>query len=127
VSGHGHASPRRSLLTCGCQSELTQRCQPRDSLENEQMEGALSPSDASADLISSRFSTWQRREEMYLDLRPPGSPRGLVTTLACWRVLGTERFATWRRDEPGPSSAVAKCFASQALLGGGEQGEARRG
>lgn len=50
-----HASPRQSLLTRGCQSEITRCYQPRDSLVSEQMEGALSPSDAGTDLISSHF------------------------------------------------------------------------
>lgn len=70
------------------------------------------------------FSTWHRHWEMYLDLRPPSSPRRLLTSLFfcdLTAAIATEHFATCRRDKPSPSLAVASCFVFRALPDGGEQ------
>lgn len=70
------------------------------------------------------FSTWHRHWEMYLDLRPPRSPRRLLTSLFfcdLTAAIATEHFATCRRDKPGPSLAVASCFVFRALPDGGER------
>lgn len=91
-------------------------------LVSKQMEGALSPSDASTDFISSHFpfSTWHRHREMDLDLHPPSSPRRLLTSLfSCdlTAAIAAQHFATCHRDEPGPSLAVtASLFDSLTLL-----------
>lgn len=136
TSRHGHASWTRISKTVSANPWLPKwdnSVLPAEGLAGEWTDGR-SPLPIWCwyrfNQLTLSFSTWHRCWEMYLDLHPPSSPCGLLTSLFFWDLtaaIATKHRAACLGDHPSPCPPIGICLAFWALLNNREQGRDKMG